>query len=189
MKIEHIKSQLRKTVREDIASLPGEYIAHSNEGILRRVLALDEYAKAKHIMLYHSIDREPDTIALARHALKSGKKVAFPFCYKGGIMQAHEVSSLSVMKPAMLGIPAPPENSPVISPELFDLIIVPALSYDKDGYRLGYGGGYYDRYLCNLSAYTVGITRQRLLRNDVPKEPHDVAVHCLVTEEEVFAQC
>ena len=182
-----IKKQLRNSVREEIAALPEDYIKSSNDGIFKRLLSLDEYMNAKSILLYHSIDREPDTIAIANAALEAGKTVAFPYCYSGGKMEARIIDNLNQLTPAILGIPAPPDNAPVIAPDDLDLIIVPALLFDTSGYRLGYGGGYYDRYLSELSAFTVGITRHRLLRSDVPTEPHDVAVNCLITEEDIFA--
>jgi 5-formyltetrahydrofolate cyclo-ligase len=64
-----------------------------------------------------------------------------------------------------------------------ELIIVPALTYDRMGYRLGYGGGYYDRYLLNIPAFTVGMARERLVRDALPRESHDVAMKCLATEK------
>jgi len=182
------KKQLRNTVRKEIATLSGDYIERSNAGILIGLLSLDEYKKAKNIMLYHSIDREPDTIAIANAALKDGKTVAFPYCYPGGKMEARIVDNLHDFTPALLGIPAPPDHAPVIAPHELDLIVVPALIFDKSGYRLGYGGGYYDRYLADIPAYTIGITRHKLLRDEVPKEQHDVAVNCLITEESIFAK-
>ncbi|MCL2226656.1 MAG: 5-formyltetrahydrofolate cyclo-ligase [Oscillospiraceae bacterium] len=183
-----IKTELRVRVREEIDSLPNEYVRQSNKGIFLQVTSLKAFSDARNIMLYYSVEREPDTVEIAKHALANGKTVAFPYCFRGGIMQAREVKDLNILVPAILGIPAPPDEAPLVEPEKLDLIIVPALAFDKSGYRLGYGGGYYDRYLSDISAYTVGITRHRLLRDEVPREKHDVAVNCLVTEEIVLAQ-
>jgi len=188
MNIVDTKKQLRSVVRDEIAALPEDYIKNSNDGILKNLLSLHEYSSAQSIMLYYSIDREPDTISIATAALADGKTVALPYCYPGGKMEARAVCTLEHLTPAVLGIPAPPDCAPVILAEDLDLIIVPALIFDTSGYRLGYGGGYYDRYLSNASAYTIGITRQKLLRNEVPKESHDIAVNCLITEEHIFAQ-
>jgi len=183
-----LKSELRKIVTNEINALPEEYIEASNKGILQQLLSLEEYKNAKCIMLFCSVGREPDTLELTKSALGSGKTVAFPYCFKGGIMQAREVKDLSELRPAVLGIPAPSAEASVIPPEKLDLIIVPALAFDKGLYRLGYGGGYYDRYLSGIKACTIGLARQRLLRDKVPREAHDVAVNCLVTEEKIFAQ-
>jgi 5-formyltetrahydrofolate cyclo-ligase len=85
----------------------------------------------------------------------------------------------------MLNIPAPPDTAPIIAPEELDLVIVPALAYDSAGYRLGYGGGYYDRYLHDIPAFTVGLARERLIVGELPTEQHDIAVKCVVTEDAV----
>ena len=168
--------------------MPEDYIIDSNWGIFLRVLSLKSFNDARTVMIYCSIKREPDTLEIAKAALHMGKTVAFPYCYKGGIMEARVVGSMSELQPAMLGIPAPPDTAPPIAPEELELIIVPALTYDLAGNRLGYGGGYYDRYLNGIPALTVGITRERLLERELPVEPHDIAVKCVVTEERIFAQ-
>ena len=188
MDLKNEKSELRLFIREEIDALPEQYIAESDRGIFEKVSSLPQYKNAQSIMLFYSVQREPDTLELSRVALRDGKTVSFPFCFRGGIMQARSITDLSQMRPAILGIPAPSEDAPIVSPEALDLIVVPALTFDIEGFRLGYGGGYYDRYLKDIPAYTVGIARHRLLRQKVPKEPHDIAVKCLVTEEEVFAQ-
>ena len=177
-----LKSELRIRLREEIAALPDDYISVSNEGILVRVLAMREFKAARNIMAYHSVEKEPDTLELVDYALSMGKSVAFPFCYRGGVMEARAVNSLSELRPAMLGIPAPPDTAPIVAPEELDLVIVPALAYDRAGYRLGYGGGYYDRFLSGIPAFTVGLARERLIKDDLPAEAHDVAVSCVVTE-------
>ena len=176
------KNELRRLVQGKIAALPEEYIAASNEGITRQIKQLPEFDRAQKILIYHSVGREPDTLSIVKALFDAGKTVAFPYCYRGGIMDAKVVSSLDELRPAVLGIPAPPDTAASLRPEELDLIIVPALTYDRDGFRLGYGGGYYDRYLTKTGAFTAGITRERLMRCVLPREPHDIAVKCLITE-------
>ena len=176
------KTKLRKQVREEIAALPCDYISASDNGLFSRITLMKEFLAARNIMMYCSVEKEPDTHKIAKAALSMGKTVAFPFCSRGGIMHARVVSSLDELRPAMLGIPAPPDTAKVIEPEELNLIIVPALAYDRAGYRIGYGGGYYDRYLCGLPAFTVGMTRELLIKDEIPREPHDIAVNCVATE-------
>ena len=176
------KPELRKKMIDAIAALPDDYIAASDNGLLLRMTSLYEFAASRNIMMYYSVKREPDTLRIAEAALSLGKVIAFPFCYRGGIMQARIVNSLSELRPAILGIPAPPDDAPVIAPEELELVITPALTYDRSGHRLGYGGGYYDRYLHGIGAYTVGLARERLITDELPREPHDVAVKCVLTE-------
>jgi 5-formyltetrahydrofolate cyclo-ligase len=180
------KKALRDCISQRIAALPDDYVAESDEGILQMIKSLKEFVSARNIMIYHSVKREPATLGIAAAALASGKTVAFPYCYRGGIMQARVVSSLDELQPAMLGIPAPPDTAPAIPPEELDLIFVPALTFDEAGYRLGYGGGYYDRYLNGIPAFTTGLGRDKLLMDELPRDRHDIAVKCIITESQVL---
>ena len=185
--MDNIKSVLREQLKDEIAALPDDYISASDNGLLMLVSSMSEFLSAGNIMLYYSVEREPCTLEIANVALSMGKTVAFPYCYRAGVMCARIVTGHSDLKPAMLGIPAPPETADVIKPEALDMVIVPALTYDRSGYRLGYGGGYYDRYLCGIPAFTIGLARARLMKDELPREPHDIAVKRVVTESEVYA--
>ena len=180
------KSEMRKCLSKKIAALPDDYISDSDEGLLLRTTSLSQFINARNIMVYHSVEREPDTTGIAKAAFAMGKTVSFPYCYRKGIMHARIVKSLTELHPAMLGIPAPPETAPIIRPEELDLVIVPALTYDIAGYRLGYGGGYYDRYLSGTPAFMVGLARERLIMDILPRERHDVAVNCVITEARIY---
>lgn len=186
MDIKALKTELRNQIKEETAALPEDYISDSDNGLLLLVTSMKEFSAAGNIMIYYSVEKEPDTHNIAEAALHAGKTVAFPFCRRGGTMQARVVSDLGELAPSLLSIPAPPETAPLIEPDELDLIIVPALAYDRYGCRIGYGGGYYDRYLCGIQAFTVGLARERLMKETVPREPHDIAVKCLVTENEIM---
>ena len=181
-----LKTALREHLGEEIAALPDEYIVGSDRGILKRVISLKEFSEARNIMIYHSVKREPATLEIAETAMDMGKRVAFPYCYRGGVMEARAVDSLSKLVPSILGIPAPTDTAPVVAPEELELVIVPALTYDFKGYRIGYGGGYYDRFLSGVAAFTVGLARESLMERELPREPHDIAVLCVVTENAVL---
>ena len=180
------KSELRKCISEEISNLPDDYVSDSDWGLFLRVTSLKEFAEARSVMIYHSVKREPDTLRIANFALEAGKTVAFPYCFKGGAMQARAVHSLSELNPAMLGIPAPPDKAPIIAPGDLELVIVPALAFDATGHRIGYGGGYYDRYLNGIPAFTVGLARDWLMKRELPKEAHDIAVKCVATENAII---
>ena len=182
MDIKSIKNELRMYAHDTISALPDEYFSESDNRLFHLTTSLSEFTNARNIMLYFSVKREPNTHGIAEAALMAGKTVAFPYCFRGGIMQARTVRSLDELQPAMFGIPAPAVTAPVIRREELDLIIVPALVFDKGGYRIGSGGGYYDRYLPGIRAFTVGLGRERLFTDELPREPHDIAVDCVVTE-------
>ena len=181
-----LKAELRRIIQEEIAALPQDYITASDEGLYRNTTSRIHFIEARNIMIYCSVGREPGTLRIAETAFQMGKTVTFPHCYRGGIMHARVVGSMDELKPAMLGIPAPPETAPILPPDELELIIVPALAYDPDGYRIGYGGGYYDRFLSNTAAYTIGLCRSRLKRDVLPREPHDIPVKCVVTEDATY---
>ena len=178
----NIKAEMRKQLREEIAALSDDYIADSDNGLLLGITALKEFIASRNIMIYCSVEREPGSREIIKAALSMKKTVALPYCYRGGIMQARVINNLDELRPAMLGIPAPPDAAPVLVPEELDFIVVPALTYDMVGYRLGYGGGYYDRYLSGVRAFKAGLARERLLKEALPREDHDIAVDCIITE-------
>ena len=178
------KKEFRKGVLADIAALPEEYVEESDAGIREHFLAMPEYEEASVIFAYISQGREPDTVGIIQKALADGKTVALPVSLPGGIMEPRMIRSLDELVPGRYHIPAPSESAPLVEEESIDLIIVPAVTFDGNGYRLGRGGGYYDRFLSRSGAVSVGLGRDRLIR-DVPLEPHDQGVACLVTESGV----
>jgi 5-formyltetrahydrofolate cyclo-ligase len=181
------KAELRAAVAKRTAAFTDTYIKESDAGIYRRLLELPQYMSAASVLLYCSLGREPATGELARDALSRGKTAAFPVSGAGGIMLARTVRSLAELVPGRFGIFAPPESAPLLPPEAIDLIIVPALAFDGDCYRLGRGGGYYDRYLLGAeSAYTAGLCREKLLLDSVPRESHDLPVAAVITEERII---
>ena len=107
--------------------------------------------------MFYGVGREPDTRPVIRALLERGKRVALPKCLPGRRMQARAVSGLDKLTPGPFCIPEPGEDCPVVDREEIDLILVPNLCCDKQGHRLGHGGGYYDRYLAGYSGRTVAL--------------------------------
>jgi 5-formyltetrahydrofolate cyclo-ligase len=181
------KAALRQEIKDRTDAFPETYIKESDAGICQNLTQLPQYRQAGSVLLYYSMGREPDTLAIARETLRLGKTLAFPVSDASGIMHAHVVRDLDDMTPGRFGIIAPPPDSPVLPPEEIDLIIVPAMTFDVGGYRLGRGGGYYDRYLLTANnAYTAGLCRERLLLDSVPCESHDIPAAAVVTEQRVI---
>lgn len=179
------KKAFRKSVMDEIAALPEEYIEIANAGIYENFISMPEFINARNIFAYISEKREPDTVMIIQKALDMGKTVALPISYNGGHMEPHVITSISELVPGKFGIPAPGEDSLIMAEEEIDLIIVPAVTFNRQGFRLGRGGGYYDRFLERSDAVSVGLGRERLVR-EVPLEKHDMAVTCLVTENGIY---
>ena len=179
------KKAFRNSVMEKINSLPEEYLRSSNDGIFNNFISLEEYASSETIFAYISEKREPDTVRIIEKALSDGKRVALPISLPGGIMEPRLIESLDELVPGRYDIPAPKDTAPLVTDDEIDLIIVPAVTFNEQGYRLGRGGGYYDRFLRKSAAYSVGLGRQELIM-PVPLEEHDMGVKCLITEKNVY---
>jgi 5-formyltetrahydrofolate cyclo-ligase len=180
------KAELRKRWTEREAGLPENYIKKSNAGIIYNLLNLQEFRKAAIVLFFYSIWSEPDTHEMIRRAFDLGKIVALPKTYPKGIMIARKIAEFEELTPSGFGIPEPAESAPVIGPDELDFVVVPAVAFDREGYRLGHGAGYYDRYLSCTRAFACGIAREKMLVPCVPREKHDIRVNCIVTENEVI---
>lgn len=177
------KQALRRRLLADIDRLTADYVRQSDEGILKNLTDLPQFKAAKTIFTYYSLGREPDTVRLIKLALELGKTVTLPVCFKGGVMEARAIESIDELQESKMHLLEPLESTRVIPPSMLDFVVVPALTFDVTGCRIGRGGGYYDRFLSSLSAFTAGLTREKLLMEKVPKEPHDMPVDCVVTEK------
>lgn len=180
------KKMLRKEWMAKEADLPSDYAETSNIGIARNLFSLPEFQHAESILFFYSIWNEPDTHEMMRLVLGQKKTVALPRTYPRGVMTARRIASLSELTPSKFGIPEPAESATVLEPEELDFIVVPAITFDREGYRLGHGAGYYDIYLPRTKAFTCGITREKMLVTCVPRETHDIRVNCIVTEDSIL---
>ena len=180
------KAELRKLWMERESGLTEKYIAESNVGIADNLFSLQEFQNAKTVLFFYSIWNEPDTHKMIHRALGIGKTVALPKTYPRGVMTAKEIGGLDELTPTRFGIPEPSESAPVIDPNKLDFIVVPSVAFDRDGYRLGHGAGYYDIYLASTGAFTCGVAREKMLNTFVPREKHDISVNCIVTENEIL---
>ncbi len=181
-RIDMEKQQLRTALRQRMAGFSDAYLRASDGAIAAKALALDAWKQAKSVFLYISIGREVDTRGLLAAALKQGKTLAVPLTFPGGKMDARVIQSLAELKPGRMNIPEPVQSAPVLLPKEIDLIIVPCIAADRQGYRLGYGGGYYDRYLESTESSTVCLCRQQLLQDSLPHDRFDRCVDRVITE-------
>lgn len=180
------KLQLREEIRRQIKGLDLPYISESSRAITALLISLPEFSSADRVLTYLSVNHEVDTRALIAHCLSIGKPVAIPRTEPGRKMSFAQITSLSEnMELSPYGIPEPIKSLPSVFPQSGDIIIVPGLCFDNQGFRLGHGGGYYDRFLSQCPAATVGLCRCRLLQQTLPLEPHDIPVNILITEKKI----
>lgn len=180
------KQALRKTVRAAERTLEPSYRDESAAAICRHVTALPEYQAASTVMAFVGTAREIDTAALLQAIWRDGKTLCLPRCGAGHTMALCLVTGLEQLAPGAYGILEPVECCPLLEPEDIDLVITPCVSCDRQGNRLGQGGGYYDRFFERCSSPAALLCRERLLVEHVPMEPHDRRFSLLVTEKGAY---
>ena len=161
------------------------------------LFALPCWQEAKLVYGYISVRGEPDTAPILRRAIEEGKDVALP-CTLTGADQGRMIFRRLPRDPhyalseKRFGIPEPNEDCPEIrlDTEANGLMLLPGLAFDLQGYRVGYGGGYYDRFLqqaarAGVSLTTVGITFSLLIENTLPHGDHDIPAHIIIDERRV----
>lgn len=177
-------------MRARLRDIPPAQRADWSADIVRVLAALPEFAAARAILFYRPMIEagEVDILPLASHALAEGKLVAFPrveWSAPAAPMTLTRVSDLTKDFDTPIRPPPNPLPSlPTVSVDQLDLILVPGLAFDHCGRRLGRGGGHYDRLLTHpgLHARTIAPAFTLQLVPSLPLEPHDQAVHRVVSE-------
>ena len=175
------KRALRTETLAKRRALSAQQVSCHSHALQSRFLALPEYQQAQVLALYASIHHEVDTSFVAAQALAATKTLLYP-AVQGSDMQFRRVQGLAELLPGRFGIPEP--AGAVWEPQLADLIVVPGVAFDCSGRRIGYGKGYYDKFLHSLegSGRLVGFCYDFQLYDEIVGEPHDVMMDIIVTE-------
>lgn len=174
------EAQRKEELRRKAALLPKAKAEH----LLARFADLPQVKEAAVVMVFCGVGREPDTAPLIRTLLERGQKVALPVCLPKRRMEARIITDESQLVPGKFGIPEPDFICPTASPEEIGAVLVPGLLADREGYRLGYGGGYYDRWLANYRGFTAMVCPKERLTDLLPREEFDCPVQLVLTDEE-----
>lgn len=180
------KQRLRRTVRALEAQLSPRYLERSAQAIAARLLAMPEYRDAGTVFCFAGARREVDTRPILRDALESGKVLCVPLYTGPGEMELRRITALEQLTPGSRGIPEPPPDSPALSPDGVDFAVLPCVTCDRLGRRLGRGGGCYDRFLSHYRGAAVLLCRERLIREEIPVEPRDHPVPWVLTERGLY---
>lgn len=180
------KQQLRRSLRALERELPARYKEESSLAIARHLLSMPEYQAAETVFCFVGTPREIDTTAILEDALSAGKRLCVPLCVGDGLMELRQITALHQLLPGTYGILEPPPESPSVAADTVDLAILPCLGCSHGGHRLGQGGGFYDRFLSHYRGGAVLLCRERLIREDIPIEPHDYPVPWVLTERGLF---
>ena len=180
-----MKKILRKKALEKRNLVPERKREEMSFKICEKVIKSKEYKNAKTIMVYSKIASEVDLESVIIDALSKNKTVCFPRCIKETHeMDAIPVLDLSALKDGAYGIKEPLGDG--IEPEEIDLIIVPIVAFTKNKDRLGYGGGYYDRFFVKTKALKMGVAYSSQEEEKVYPEKTDIPLDMIVTETEVI---
>ena len=151
----------------------------------RRVIALwEEQGLPESVFCYVSGSEECSTLPILRFCLKRGIPLAAPLCEGLGAMTARVIPSLSQLRRGRFGILEPPRDAPLM--EAPDTVIVPGLAFDREGFRLGRGGGYYDGWLHGKTCRTIGLCRPERLVDRLPRDEWDVPVHMVAAGKGLY---
>ena len=183
--IRDTKKEIRKINKQKRAELSREIKAELDQKILGFVENSVSYKYADVVLMFCPTDEEINILPLFEKARKDGKRVAFPKCFSQGIMKFFYVDDLSLLKEGKYGIKAP-EGGEEFTLSEHPLCIVPCLAAAKDGTRLGYGGGFYDRFLSKFSGISVCVQYEDFVYEKLPQEKrYDKKFDVLVTERSV----
>ena len=191
------KHSLRRRYADLRNGLPPEERAAAEAAIRDRLFSLPAWREAVTVCGYVSVRGELNTRPILERAAAEGKTVALPVTVTNAkegrmVFRALPHGDLSRLTPARFGIPEPDGSCPVLCGQDLtnSLILVPALAFDEAGYRLGWGGGYYDRFLDNLReadipVATVGLVFSACRAELLPRESHDIPVHTVIDERRI----
>lgn len=184
---ENKKKIIRRQITEIVQALDKEYSIRASREILENLKDISECKNANIIFCYVGRENEINTMPIIQYFLDLGKQVVVPKCVSKGIMEAYLIESSEDLEEGKYGILEPKiESTKRVSPDKIDLAIVPCITVNAQGYRLGYGGGFYDRYLLGTEAYRIVLCRERTLYEDIPVEDHDQKMNMVITENRII---
>ena len=176
-----MKSELRKQVLHEMKAISQEQKQFIDQALTERLLQHPFYQEAKVIATYLSFPHEFQTQELIEQALRDCKKVLIPKTYPKGRMDFVVYDPQQLVKTSF-GLLEPQGDLEVVDASQIDLIHVPGLAFTTEGYRIGYGGGYYDRYLKHFSGNTLSTVYPCQIRDFIP-EDHDIPVQEVLVDE------
>jgi 5-formyltetrahydrofolate cyclo-ligase len=181
------KRLLRQQMLDLRAKIPPRERLVSDAAISRQVGEFSAFKDAETLFVYVSTADEVGTQAIIEESLRQGKRVCVPRCEGRGVMRAYEIGGFDDLREGSYGILEPRESCPFVESDRIELALVPCMACTPRGQRLGYGGGFYDRYLWDRAYPAVALCRDVLLLDELPAGEYDVPVDFVITESGVTA--
>lgn len=181
------KKELRKVLLEKRRNIPKEKKAKYDKEISEKIISSDYFKKAEQVLVFASTDEEFDTRYIIERCRFEHKRVFYPLCLdRDGNMKFYKVDSVGDLEVGMYGILEPKNTCKPYRPKESDIAIVPALSVDKRKYRIGYGKGYYDRFLKNFNGVSICPCYSEMCAENLIADEYDIKVSHVATEKEVL---
>ncbi len=173
------KKQLRKQIREQKRAMTEQQIQTASQKLGELFAATDAYKNAKTIYGYLPYNQEVRTVPMLERALAEGKAVAVPKVY-GDEMRFIYITDMSGLEISDMGIPEPIADEPVAN-DPHALVLMPGVAFDKEGHRIGYGGGFYDKFLAREPEHpTVALCYDFQVLPHLETEEFDIPVDCVL---------
>lgn len=180
------KKILRKHFKDIRSGMSLNEREQADKAVQQALLSSREYKDCSMVLAYVSSDIEVSTAEIISEALKS-KTVLCPRCEKSGnVMHFYKIESTDDLKEGRFGIFEPDENCELCSDLENAVCIVPALSYDKNGYRLGFGMGFYDRFLADFKGLKLGLCYENCLSESLVHDSYDIPVDKIFTDKDIY---
>ncbi|MDN6196361.1 MAG: 5-formyltetrahydrofolate cyclo-ligase [Atopostipes suicloacalis] len=179
------KESLRQLMQEKLAKLSEKERQNISRKMQDELFKLPSFKNAEVIGIYLSFGTEWDTRNIIKNAWDAGKKVVIPKTVpETKAMNFYQINNYSEVKKGHFGLEEPiVEKTIYTKKENIDFLLVPGLIFSKEGYRIGFGGGYYDRYLADFSNSTLSLVWTKQLVENLPINKYDIAVDHLLTED------
>jgi 5-formyltetrahydrofolate cyclo-ligase len=178
--IPEAKKQLRTQCRQKRTALGADFQRQASAVICGHIEAWSLFQEADAILTYLPMRGEVDLRPLLDHA--PGKRWLLPRIQPDGRMSFHAYDPARLVRHPF-GMLEPAADLPFVAAEQIQLALVPGLAFDNQGWRLGYGGGFFDRFLAGFAGVSAGVTYCALQLDQIPHHHHDIPVQYLVTEE------
>lgn len=183
------KKEIRRKAKELRDSIDKETVIRLSEVIQNKVCNHPWFERSNTVFVYVSAGNEVRTFEIIEKAVNTGKRVCVPRVVPGVKMEAVPISNIDQdLQMGFFNIMEPKQHLLPVDEKEIDLVIVPGLVFDRNGYRIGYGGGYYDKYLARIAEHcrTIGIAFDFQVVNELPVEEHDMKVMAVITENDLI---
>ena len=173
------KKELRRQIREQKRAMTEEQIVAASQRLGELFCNCEYYKNAKTIYGYLPYNQEVRTVPMLEQAIKDGKRVAVPKCY-GEEMRFIYMDDLNKVEKGYANIPEPIDDEPVADDKTA-LVLMPGMAFTKEGHRMGYGGGFYDKFLASEPDHpTVALCYDFQMLDAIPTEDYDIPVDCVL---------